>query len=140
MRARRVVVVDTNILISALLSATGAPRRLFGLILDEQIDLLLSDAVFEELSTRLARPKFDRYRDAEAWDVFLNELIELAIWCPDVEIEPTSRDPDDDKFLALAVTGEADVIISGDKDLLDLGTYNGIPIMTTGQFIRTRQQ
>jgi putative PIN family toxin of toxin-antitoxin system len=136
MTAKRVVVVDTNIFISALLSATGEPRRLFRTILDQQIELLLSESVYAELTTRLLRPKFDRYRDAEAWNLFLDELIELATWCPDVAIEPICRDPDDDKFLALAVSGDADAIISGDKDLLDLRTYDGIPIMTPAAFMQ----
>jgi len=130
------VVVDTNILISALLSATSEPRRLIDVILDRRIELLQSELVYEELVTRLARPKFDRYRDAAAWDVFLSELIELAIWCPDVEIEPTSRDPDDDKFLALAATGGAGALITGDRDLLDLHVYEGIPIVTPAAFLR----
>jgi uncharacterized protein len=82
------------------------------------------------------RPKFDRYRDADAWNLFLDELIELATWCPDVAIEPICRDPDYDKFLALAVTGGADAIISGDKDLLDLRVFDGIPIMTPAAFMR----
>lgn len=136
MKAKRVVVVDTNIVISALLSATGEPRRLFTAILDRHLELLLSEAVYEELTTRLVRPKFDRYRDVEAWNLFLSELSELATWCPDVVIEPASRDPDDDKFLALAVTGRADAIISGDKDLLDLVIYDGIPILTPAAFMK----
>ena len=78
--------------------------------------------------TRLQRPKFDRYRDREAWDIFLGELIELTDWYPDIPIDPVSRDPDDDKFLALALTGRADAIVSGDLNLLILHAYEDIPI------------
>lgn len=136
MTAKRVVVVDTNVVISALLSPTGEPRRFFETVLARDLELLMSEAVYEELMTRLMRPKFDRYRDEDAWRLFLGELIELATWCPDASIEPICRDPDDDKFLALAVTGGADVIISGDDDLLDLGDYDGVPIMTPAAFMQ----
>ncbi len=96
-----------------------------------------SEQTYSELVTRLERPKFDRYRDQPAWDIFLGELIELATWCEDIAIDPTSRDPDDDKFLALAMIGEADAVITGDKDLLVLGIFEGIPIVTPAEFLRT---
>ena len=96
----------------------------------------MSEATFKELESRLERPKFDRYRDPEAWNTFLSELVELSIWHEDAgTASGVSRDADDDKFLALAVTGAADAIISGDRDLLELGTHEGIPILTPAQFL-----
>jgi putative PIN family toxin of toxin-antitoxin system len=63
--------------------------------------------------------------------VFLSGLVELAIWHEDVGTAAgICRDADDDKFLALAVTGQADAIVSGDSDLLELGSHEGIPIFT----------
>lgn len=60
----------------------------------------------------------------------------LALWHEDAATAiGISRDPGDDKFLALAVTGQADAIISGDRDLLELGTHEGIPIFTPAQFL-----
>ena len=64
--------------------------------------------------SRLDRPKFDRYREPESWSSFLTALVELA----------------------LAVTGLADAIISGDRDLLELGFHEGIPILTPARFLQ----
>jgi putative PIN family toxin of toxin-antitoxin system len=137
MKAERLV-VDTNVLIAALLAPASTPRRLVDLILQRGVDVLMSEQTFRELETRLERPKFDRYRDREAWDVFLAEWLELTIWHEDAGTATgVSRDPDDDKFLALATAGQADAIITGDSDLLLLGAYDGIPIVTPAQFLRS---
>ena len=135
MKARRVV-VDTNTLISALLTQ-GTPRRVMQAIFDQEIEILLSERTYDELVTRLERPKFDRYRGREAWAIFLAELVELATWIEDTAIEAVSRDRDDDKFLALAIAGEADTIISGDQDLLVLEVYESIPILTAAAFLNS---
>lgn len=135
MKAERLV-LDSNVWIAALLSPSGTARQLVTAVLDHGLDILMSEATFAELESRLARPKFDRYRDPEAWNMFLSELVELALWHEDAgTASGISRDADDDKFLALAVTGEADAIISGDRDLLELGTHEGIPILTPAQFM-----
>jgi len=106
-------------------------------LLSQDIDILLSEATFAELVSRLDRPKFDRYREPQAWNLFLSELVELALWHEDAgTADGISRDADDDKFLALAVTGQANAIISGDKDLLDLVNHEGIPVMTPAQYLR----
>jgi putative PIN family toxin of toxin-antitoxin system len=87
--------------------------------------------------SRLGRPKFDRYREPASWNSFLAALVELALWHEDAGTSTgTSRDVDDDKFLALAVTGQADAIISGDRDLLDLVSHDGIPILAPAQFLQ----
>ena len=136
MKAERLV-IDSNVWIAALISPTGAARQLVDAILDNDIDILMSEATFDELVSRLDRPKFDRYREPEAWNLFLSELVELALWQEDAGTTTgISRDADDDKFLALAVMGQADAIVSGDGDLLELGTHDGIPIVTPAEFLR----
>ncbi len=96
----------------------------------------MSESTFGELASRLDRPKFEPYRDPEAWNLFLSELVELAFWHEDAGTATgISRDADDDEFRALAVTGQADAIISGDGDLLELVTHEGIPILTPAQFL-----
>jgi len=135
MKAERLV-LDSNVWIAALLSPTGTARHLVNAVLEQGVEILMSEATFAELVSRLERPKFDRYREPEAWNTFLSELVELALWYEDAgSASGVSRDADDDKFLALAVTGEADAIISGDRDLRELGTYEGIPILTPAQFL-----
>lgn len=136
MKAERLV-IDSNVWIAALISPTGTARQLVDTILDNDIDILMSEATFDELVSRLDRPKFDRYREPEAWNLFLSELVELALWQEDAGTTTgISRDADDDKFLALAVMGQADAIVSGDGDLLELGTHDGIPIVTPAEFLR----
>ena len=136
MKAERLV-IDSNVWIAALISPAGAARQLVDAVLDRNTDILMSEATFAELVSRLERPKFDRYRAPEAWNLFLSELVELALWQEDAGTSNgISRDPDDDKFLALAVIGQADAIISGDRDLLDLVSHEGIPILTPAQFLQ----
>ncbi|MFZ1625274.1 MAG: putative toxin-antitoxin system toxin component, PIN family [Gammaproteobacteria bacterium] len=136
MKAERLV-IDSNVWIAALISPTGAARQLVDAVLDNDIDILMSEATFTELVSRLDRAKFDRYREPEAWNLFLSELVELALWLEDAGTATgISRDPDDDKFLALTAIGQADAIISGDRDLLELVTYEGIPILTPAQFMQ----
>jgi putative PIN family toxin of toxin-antitoxin system len=135
MKAERLV-IDSNVWIAALISPTGTARQLVDVILDNDIDILMSEATFDELVSRLDRPKFDRYREPEAWNLFLSELVELALWQEDAGTTTgISRDADDDKFLALAAMGQADAIVSGDGDLLELGTHDGIPIVMPAQFL-----
>lgn len=136
MKAERLV-LDSNVWIAALISPAGTSRQLVDAVLDHDIDILMSEATFAELVSRLDRPRFDRYREAEAWNLFLSELVELALWLEDAGTAAgVSRDPDDDKFLALAVTGQADAIISGDNDLLELVSHEGIPVFTPAQFLQ----
>jgi putative PIN family toxin of toxin-antitoxin system len=131
------LVIDSNVWIAALISPTGTARQLVDAVLDRGIDILLSESTFGELASRLDRPKFDRYREPESWNVFLSELVELAFWHEDTGTATgISRDADDDKFLALAVTGQADAIISGDGDLLELVAHEGIPVLTSAQFLQ----
>ncbi len=136
MKAERLV-IDSNVWIAALISPAGTARQLVDAVLDNDIDILMSEESFAELVSRLDRPKFDRYREPEAWNLFLSELVELALWLEDAGTATgISRDADDDKFLALAVTGQADAIISGDSDLLELATHDGIPVLTPAQFLQ----
>ncbi len=136
MKAERLV-IDSNVWIIALISPAGTARRLVDAVLDNDIDILMSEATFTELVSRLDRPKFDRYREPEAWNLFLSELVELALWHEDAGTATgIFRDADDDKFLALAATGQADAIISVDGDLLELVAHEGIPVLTPAQFLR----
>jgi len=90
------LVIDTNVWIAALISPTGTARQIVDAVLDRGIDILLSESTFGELASRLDRPKFDRYREPEFWNVFLSELVELALWHEDVGTATgISRDADE---------------------------------------------
>ena len=129
MRVERVV-LDSNVLISALLKPEGAAGLLLRRLAACNSVLLMSDATFVELATRLARPKFDRYRTAKQLHDFLDWLAELAEWvAPDMQIE-ACRDADDNRFLEVLIAGDGDLLISGDQDLLTLDPFEGKRILS----------
>lgn len=105
------LVIDSNVLVAALIPPAGTARQPADAVLDLDIDIPMSESTFNELESRLCRPKFDRYREPESWNSFLSALVEPALWHEDAGTATgASRDVDDDKFLALAVTGHADAL------------------------------
>lgn len=135
MKADRVV-VDSNVLISALLSPAGTPRRVLDRLAAASATLLFSDPTFAELAERVAHPRFDRYRSIEQMSAWLDWLVDLSEWVHSWEEITACRDPDDNKFLAVALAGEADVLITGDADLLVLDPFEGLPIVSPRRFLR----
>jgi putative PIN family toxin of toxin-antitoxin system len=133
------VVVDTNVFISAALKDRSPPSDVVHLASER--DLLLKSATTEqELFITLARPRLaplipQRFR------VWLEEVLAAAELVPITELIAACRDPKDDKFLELAVNGRADLIVSGDADLLTMNPFRDIPIVTPAMFMeRTRRQ
>jgi putative PIN family toxin of toxin-antitoxin system len=102
--------------------------------------LLVSEESVAELSEVLQRPKFDRYvaaaRRLEFLAMLVNEAEIVATGTPIA----ACRDPKDDKFLELAVSGQATCIVSGDADLMALHPFRGIPILTPQQFLEQMSQ
>lgn len=128
-------VFDTNVLISASLLPGSKPRRALDLAL-KQGKLLLSFPVLAELCEVLGRKQFRRYIDEEDIRTFVAVLTREAEWV-DVDVRIAAcRDPKDDKFLELAVSGQATCIVTGDSDLLTLSPFQGIPIVTPQSLLR----
>ena len=124
-------VVDTNVLLSGLLWR-GTPHRLIEEVRTGALTLISSPALLAELGEVIRRPKFQTILDRSHTDPqqMLRELQQLAeIVDPPLLVVPVSRDRDDDVVLALAVAAQANLIISGDADLLSLGHHAGIPIV-----------
>ena len=135
MKAERAV-VDSNVLISALLVSNSPPRQCLDQLASTGATLLFSDDTFTEVSLRLAKPKFDRYRSQKQLADFLSGLIDISEWVyPNIQIS-ACRDDDDNKFLALAISGDADCIITGDADLLILNPFESIPILAPADYLR----
>jgi len=134
MRVDRAV-VDTNVLISAALRPSGPPRRVVESIRDNNASLLFSDGTFAELQTRIQRPKFDRYVSTNLRDEYLLQLLVVSEWVSITSSRLGCRDPDDDKLLETALMGEADCIVTGDNDLLDMSPFQVIPILTPTAFL-----
>ncbi|MGH9641009.1 MAG: putative toxin-antitoxin system toxin component, PIN family [Terriglobales bacterium] len=119
MRRRERIVVDTNCLVSRLLLPDSIPGRAVRKAVDSSI-LLVSEATMEELADVLGRSRFDRYVGIEDRKQFLRLLGRIAEFVPIIYPVRECRDPDDDRFLEVALNGRADVILSGDPDLLAL--------------------
>jgi len=134
---RERVVVDTNALISRLLLPDSVPARAVHEVVTGAI-LLSSEATIAELAEVLAREKFDSYVSVAERQQFLRLLIRVTEVVPITHTVRACRDPRDDKFLELAVNGEATVIVTGDKDLLSLHHFRDIPIVTPASYIRGR--
>ena len=131
------VTFDTNVIVSAALFSRSRPRQVVEYV-TARGTILISFAVLDELEAVMRRPRFDRYAAAEERINFLDDLIERA---EPVEIThriTACRDPKDDKFLELAVSGNASHIISGDNDLLALHPFRGISILTPAVFLAER--
>ncbi len=134
MKSKRRFVVDTNVLVSAMLLPGSVPNKAFNRILDVGT-LLLSVPALDVFSDVVARPRFDKYLRVEKRTAFLNTLMELAELIVITECFSVCRDPRDDKFLELAVNGKADCLVSGDADLLVLNPFRGIAILKPQEFL-----
>jgi putative PIN family toxin of toxin-antitoxin system len=128
-------VVDTNVLISACLKADSSPRHVIRWVQQRGI-FLKSNATETEFHLTLGKPKLVRLLHDLAFVEYLTALMHTAQLVPVAGDLRACRDPDDDKFLELAVLGRADVIVSGDADLLALDPFHGIPIIDPATFAR----
>ncbi|MFM7858125.1 MAG: putative toxin-antitoxin system toxin component, PIN family, partial [Flammeovirgaceae bacterium] len=97
----------------------------------------ISDASMSEFLEVLWRPKFDTYFTPEEREEVVGEIEKYASLFLEVEKIMASKDPDDNLFLELAVASRATCIISGDKHLLALHPFRGIPILSAADFLRT---
>jgi len=127
-------VFDTNVIVSAVLLPKSKPRKAFDLA-TQSATILVSDEVVEELNDVLRRADFEKYVTEALRMEFLAALLRDAELVEITEHVKECRDPRDDKFLSLAVNGKADCIISGDKDLLELNPFRGIPIIAPAEFL-----
>jgi putative PIN family toxin of toxin-antitoxin system len=127
-------VFDTNALVSRLVvpGSVAAKALQKGM---ETGDLLVSDDTLEELAEVLARPKFKKYLTHAERRRFFALLGRVALRVEILRPIQACRDPKDDKFLALAVNGEADAFVTGDGDLLALHPFLGIPVLTPSVFL-----
>ena len=124
--------IDTNVLISAALSARGMPARLVQLVLERGV-LVFSQPTFDELKTRLYRPKFDRYISLELREAVLHDLSAAARWVEIGEPARYCRDRSDDMFIETALAARAGLVVSGDQDLLQAPPIQGLRILNPQQ-------
>ncbi len=128
-----VYVVDTNTVISALFWPDSLPARACRKA--QEGNVVVSQAIIDEWRLVVQRPKFDRLKPLALRLSVLEAFIDRCALITVNQIIAVCRDPKDDIFLALAMEANATLIISGDKDLLTLNPFNGIPIMTAREFL-----
>ena len=125
------VVLDTNILVSALIY-NGKPGQLLELALDKQITIFTSKVLVSELQETLAK-KFDFSEEKiKQIDQKLNKSFIVVYPKKSTNV---LRDDDDNRVLEAAVEGKCDYIVTGDKELLDLGSFKGIKIVAADKFL-----
>ena len=130
------VVFDTNVLISSVLLPNSAAQSAFTKAL-EIGRLVHSLATLDELKQVLDRKKFDKYISRDERTRFLTMLVRESELIEVVVSISVCRDPKDNKFLELAVSADAKMIISGDDDLLVLHPYNDVEILTPRTFLNS---
>jgi putative PIN family toxin of toxin-antitoxin system len=129
------VVVDTNILVSFAIRPNQDFERLFDYLAGHGVTLI-SEETITELFAVLSREKFRTYIPQDSaidyveWYAGISESVTVA------ENVAACRDPKDDKFLSLAVAGKTNCIVSGDRDLLDMVAYDGIPVYRAAEFLK----
>ncbi len=135
MKVKLLVVVDTNVWISAALSKTGTPALVVHHVLRHGLPVF-TPSTFDELQTRLWRPKFDRYLSMDLRKRILHDLKAAAMWIAvpaDITSIAHRRDPDDDKFIHAALAAKAPWLVTGDQDLLSLNPLVSLQILTPGE-------
>lgn len=132
--AERRWVLDTNILVNRLLMPGGTAAR----AVDRALALgvpLVSDDTLDELAGVLARPRFDRYVSLADRQHFIALLGGVARRVAITHRVQACRHPRDDKFLHVALNGEAEAIVTGDADLLVLDPFHGVRILKPAAFL-----
>ncbi len=132
------LVLDTNVLVSAFLWQ-GTPGRLIELATEQEVELFTSRALLDELAATLVKKKLAKpvLATGLSAEQMLRNYRRLATRVTARQLtQPASRDADDDHVLACALAARADLIVSGDDDLLALGSFEGMPIATPAQAVQ----
>ena len=127
------IVCDTNVLVSGILF-NGPPRRILERIALGKIENAISFEILAEAKDVLARPKFGLRAEQVAGiiETFTETFVLVA---PTERVSVVKDDPDDDRILEAALVARAEIIISGDKHLLNLQSWNGIEILSPADFL-----
>lgn len=128
------LVFDTSTLVGAVLKPRSTPALALTLAW-EVADVIVSDETLDELRVVLSRSRLDAYRDPADRMSFLELYRAMTLRVPDIVPMTACRDPRDDKFLALAVSGGAQAIVSSDDDLLSMVRFEGVVILSPRQFL-----
>ena len=130
------VVLDTNILCSALITPGGLADRLYLAWRGRLFTLVTSEEQLEEFRRVTRYPRVRQYIDSAAAGTLHNELRRLAVLVEAPPVIDVSRDPQDNFLLAMAQAGQVDFLVTGDKhDLLSMGSFEKTRIVTARQMV-----
>ncbi len=128
-------VLDTNVLISGVLSDQGKPNQVVSHVIRHGT-LLASEATYEELQSRLrTRPRFRKYLTLDEIEAYLNQIYVASTFIEVTEAIQACSDPDDDMFLELAVSGSADYLVTGNTKDFPPSPFQGIPILRPAESV-----
>jgi len=133
-----IVLLDTNVVISAMLSPAGPAAEIISRWEAAEFDVVVSPALLAELGHALQYPKVVKYSKVAPEDgsIFLRHYADAAILVsPEIELDVIPDDPGDDRVLECAVAGGASFIISGDMHLRAIKEYQGIVVLSPAEFI-----
>ena len=128
------VIIDTNLWISFLI--TNNLNILSELFLFERFQIIFSDELFNEFLDVARRPKFKKYFDEKSVQLLIQNISEKLEFIEVASAITICRDLKDNFILALSIDGNADYIVTGDKDLLSLNGFKGKKIITINEFIK----
>jgi putative PIN family toxin of toxin-antitoxin system len=135
------LVIDTNILISALLTGSSLPAHLIALWREGRFDLLTSADQLDELMRVTRYPRIRERLAPQLAGRLINELRDIAVVVKNLPVVTVSPDPYDNYLLATAAASSADFLVTGDKrDLLALKLYEGTRIITVREFLTLHRQ
>ena len=135
----RRVTADTNILVSGLVYRRGKPYDLLRMASDGIINLTVSQHILDEMADVLGRKFYATPEDIAEGTLIVRDAARVVT--PAVHLDVIKDDPTDNRILECAVAAGSDYIVTGDKDLLRLGNYDSIKILTVSDFLnmeRTR--
>lgn len=127
------VTADTNILVSGLVYRRGKPYDLLRMALDGTINLTVSQHILDEMADVLARKFYATPEEIAEATLIVRDAARVVT--PAVQLDVIREDPADNRILECAVAAGSDYIVTGDKDLLRLGTYDSIKILTVSDFL-----
>lgn len=130
------VVLDTNVLVSFVLTKGETISRIFELWEKRDLDVLVNDEILVEVKQVMERLVGGGVIEKEEYRVFMQVLEKESEYVPSVSVVKASEDKKDNRFLACAKDGKADYVVSGDeKHLLSLGKFEGILIVSPKEFV-----
>jgi len=132
------IVLDANIFVSAVLKPHSDLAKIFELVREDKIKLILSEGIVAEMRAVLLYPKIKKRhgRSRKEIEEFLEKAFQVSILAQGgIDCDQIREDPADNKYLSAALEARADFIISGDRHLKDLKVFHGIRILDPSAFL-----